>query len=151
MEIRNDFELALPADGAFALLLDLEKVVPCLPGAEVGEAEPEGGRAIVVTVKLGAMRFVYEGTVQISDSDPIRRTATLVGKAREKRGGGTATASIQMVVGETPAGSAVRTVADVKLTGRAAQNGRGIVDEVSKSLIVQMASTLEEQYGGAAN
>src|SRR5262245_29647804 len=113
MEIENQFELDLPVDEAYALLLDLEKIVPCLPGAEVRAENQDGGRAVVVTVKLGAMRFVYDGAVRITDQDHASHTATLVGDGKEKRGGGTATATIQMSVTEAEGASRVHTIADV--------------------------------------
>ncbi len=95
MQITNDFSLGLAPDQAYALLLDLEQVTPCMPGAELGEAREDGSHAVKVTVKLGPMRFVYEGTVQIAEQDAAARRAVLVGQARETRGQGSAKATIR--------------------------------------------------------
>jgi carbon monoxide dehydrogenase subunit G len=150
MKIENRFHLGMPPDEAYALLLDLDRVVPCLPGAELQEAGPDGERKVSVGVKLGPMRFLYDGTVRITETDPAARRAVMVGEGREKRGGGTAAATIVMTVAEAGAGSDVSSKADIKLTGRAAQNGRGIVEDVSSKLIGQMAATLEERYAASA-
>ena len=98
MQITNQFTIGLPPEDAYRLLLDLEQVTPCLPGAELGGPKDDGGRAVKVTVKLGPMRFVYEGSVQIAEQDDAARRAVLVGQARESRGQGSAQATIAMTV-----------------------------------------------------
>jgi carbon monoxide dehydrogenase subunit G len=146
MQITNHFTLGLPPERAYELLLDLEQVTPCLPGAELGEEQDDGSRAVKVTVKLGPMRFVYDGSVRIADHDDDARRAVLVGQARETRGQGSAQATITMTVGEADAGSSVEAAADVELTGRAAQMGRGVVEDVAKKMIADMASCLELRF-----
>ncbi|MEA2402903.1 MAG: uncharacterized protein QOK00_3306 [Thermoleophilaceae bacterium] len=147
MEISNEFELRLPPDEALDLLLDLERVTPCLPGAQLGDSREDGGRELIMTVKLGPMKFAYEGWVSITETDRAERRAVLTGNAAEKRGQGDATAKIEMHVTGEGERSTVAAVADVQLTGKAAQNGRGIVEDVSARLIAQMAQTLDERYG----
>jgi len=144
MQIQNDFALALPPQQAYALLLDLDRVAPCMPGARLGGPVGDGARAVEVTVKLGPMKFVYDGTVRIAERDDAARSALLIGAAREKRGQGNAEARIRMTVsaGES-GGSRIASVADVDLTGRAAQTGRGIVEDVARRMIGQMAACLE--------
>lgn len=146
MQITNEFSIALSPDQAYALLLDLEQVTPCMPGAELGEAREDGSYAVKVTVKLGPMRFVYEGSVQIAEQDPAARRAVLVGQARETRGQGSAKATIAMTVSGDSAPSQVSAVADVELTGRAAQMGRGVVEDVAKKMIADMAACLERRF-----
>ncbi|MBS1886189.1 MAG: SRPBCC family protein [Actinobacteria bacterium] len=146
MEITNEFTLSLPPEDAYRLLLDLEKVTPCMPGAELGEATEDGGRRVKVTVKLGPLRFVYDGTVRIAEQDDAERRAVLVGAAREMKGQGNAEATITMTVRPEGDLSSVLTVADVNLTGRAAQSGRGIVEDVSKRMIGRMTAELEARY-----
>jgi uncharacterized protein len=143
MEIANEFELALPPADAYALLLDLERVAPCMPGATLGDEEPDGSRRLTVTVRLGPMKFVYAGTVRIAERDDEARRAVLVGAARENRGQGTANATITMTVSAAGDGaSRVESVAAIDLTGRAAQTGRGIVEDVSRRMVGQMAECL---------
>jgi carbon monoxide dehydrogenase subunit G len=150
VQIENDFSIGLPPDDAYNLLLDLERVTPCVPGAQLGEEREDGARAVRVTVKLGPIRMTYDGTVRVIDADPEARKATLRAEAREARGQGTASATIAMTVGEAGAGATVHALADVDLTGRAAQNGRGIVQDVSKRMIAQMAAELEARYSAPA-
>ncbi|MGH2948679.1 MAG: SRPBCC family protein, partial [Solirubrobacteraceae bacterium] len=143
MEIASDFELRMPPGEAYALLLDLERVAPCMPGATLGEEKPDGSRELTVTVRLGPMKFVYGGTVRISERDDAARRAVLVGAARETRGQGNANATITMTVSEAgDAVSRVDSVAVVELTGRAAQTGRGIVEDVSRRMVGEMAECL---------
>jgi carbon monoxide dehydrogenase subunit G len=146
VQITNAFTIGLPPDRAYPLLLDLEQVTPCMPGAELGAEKDDGSRAVTVTVKLGPMRFVYEGSVRIADQDDAARQAVLVGNARETRGQGSAQATITMTVAEGDAGSRVTAVADVELTGRAATMGRGVVEDVAKKMIADMASCLEARF-----
>src|SRR5215213_4257703 len=84
---------AAPAE-AYALLLDLERVAPCMPGATLGEEETDGSRKLTVTVRRGPMKFVYGGTVRIAERDDEAQRAVLVGAARGTRGQGSANARI---------------------------------------------------------
>jgi len=143
MEIANDFELPLPPDDAYRMLLDLEQVAPCMPGASLGGERDDGSRELTVTVRLGPMKFVYGGTVRISERHDAERRAVLVGAADEQRGQGSANATITMTVSESAnASSRVDSVAVLDLTGRAAQTGRGIVEDVARRMVGEMASCL---------
>jgi len=146
MQITNEFSIGLPPDRAYALLLDLEQVTPCMPGAELGEAREDGSHTVKVTVKLGPMRFVYDGSVAITEKDDAARRAVMVGQARESRGQGSAKATIAMTVAADGAASNVSAVADVELTGRAAQMGRGVVEDVAKKMMADMARCLELRF-----
>lgn len=143
MEIASDFELDLLPDEAYALLLDVERVAPCMPGATLGAEKDDGARELDVTVRLGPMKFTYEGTVQIAERDAETRRAVLLGSAQEKRGQGSASARITMTVSAAEGGTArVDSLAVIDLTGRAAQTGRGIVEEVARRMVGQMAECL---------
>ena len=143
MEIATDFELPLAADDAYRMLLDLEQVTPCMPGASLGNERDDGSRELTVTVRLGPMKFVYGGTVRISERHDEERRAVLVGAADEQRGQGSASATITMTVSENGNGaSRVDSLAVLDLTGRAAQTGRGIVEDVSRRMVRDMASCL---------
>lgn len=147
MEIVSDFSLPLAPDDAYGLLLDLDRVAPCLPGATLGPATPDGARELTLTMRLGPMRFAYAGTISISERDSARRRAVLVGAAREQRGQGTAKATISMEVAPNGNGSStIESVARIELTGRAAQTGRGIVEDVSRQMIDQMAQCLSVRH-----
>jgi carbon monoxide dehydrogenase subunit G len=147
MEITNDFELALPPEEAYALLLDLERVVPCMPGAELGEPRGDGSRDVTVNVRVGPIKLSYQGSVTITERDDTLRRAVLRGEARELRGQGTASADIAMTVTASgDSGSTVATVADVQLTGRAAQTARGMVKDVAARMIDDMAGCLDSRF-----
>lgn len=150
MEIANQFELPLPPDDAYRMLLDLERVAPCMPGASLG-AERGDARELSVTVRLGPMKFVYGGTVEVTERDDAARRAVLVGSAEERRGQGSANATITMTVAKADAGSGsrVESLAVFDLTGRAAQTGRGIVEDVARRMVGEMAACLAEKAGAA--
>lgn len=146
MQLTNDFDLSLPPDETYRLLLDLESVTPCMPGATLGSELPDGAREVTVTVKIGPMRFTYNGTVRIADRDDAQRKAVLLGTANEARGQGSATALITMQVTDDAGASHVSVISDIELTGRAAQMGHGMVESVSKLLIGQFTTRLSERF-----
>ena len=82
MQITDEFTIGLPPDQAYPLLLDLEQVTPCMPGAELGAEKDDRSRTVKVTVKLGPMRFVYDGTVRLAGR---RRRARRSGPCRRRR------------------------------------------------------------------
>jgi carbon monoxide dehydrogenase subunit G len=144
MEISTDFALPLEPASAYELLLDLEQVAPCMPGAELGDEREDGAREVTVAVRLGPMKFNYAGTVKIAERDDTVRRAVLIGDAQEKRGQGSARATITMTVRATDdGGSHVESLAVFDLTGRAAQTGRGIVEDVARRMVTDMAACLK--------
>ncbi len=132
---------ALP-EAAFRFLLDLERVAPCIPGGTLGMPDSEGVYPASVTVRLGPMRLSYEGTIKVADADRETRTATIAARARETRGNGTVESTIGMQVTPEGEGSAVAVATRLELTGRAAQMGRGIVEEVAEKMVAEMAACL---------
>lgn len=151
MKIETGFQIAHPPAETYARLLELEAVTPCFPGAELGEERPDGARAVTVTVRLGPMRLVYEGEVKIAERDDGALRAVLAGTAREVRGSGSASASITMRVDAAGAGSNVVAEADIDLTGRAAQMGRGIIEDVARRLVADMATCLESTFAAQSD
>lgn len=149
MQITDEFILDLPPQQTYDLLLDLERVAPCLPGAVLGEELDDGSRAIAVKVKLGPMRFTYDGVARIAEQDPAARRAVLTGSANEARGQGSASAAITMQVDEAAGASRVTAVADIELTGRAAQMGHGVVESVTRQLMGQMTRSLSDRFAVA--
>ena len=143
MLIETGFDIPRPPADAYALLLDLERVTPCFPGAELLGEGADGAREVRVTVRLGPMRLAYEGEVRIDERDDAGLRAVLAGSAREARGGGYAEARIAMRVSEASGGAHVTAEADLTLTGRAAQMGRGVVGVVATQLVGEMAACLE--------
>lgn len=145
MRIESEFHMGAAPDEAYPVLLDLERVAPCMPGATLGAEREDGSREVRVTVRLGPMKFTYDGTVRIVERDDAARRAVLEGDARESKGQGGAKATIAMTVSENGSGARVATVADMELSGRAAQMGRGVVEDVAKRMIADMAACLEQR------
>jgi len=142
MKVEQRFEVPASSAETYELLIDLERVASCIPGGEVGPREQDGTHPASIAVKLGPMRMLYKGRVQIGEIDESARRAVLQADVREQRGQGTAKARMSMLVTETSSGSLVETVTEVALTGRAAQMGQGIVNEVADRLVADMASCI---------
>jgi carbon monoxide dehydrogenase subunit G len=145
MKISSDFTIPLPPDEAYRFLLDLEQVAPCVPGGELGAAAADGSHPAKVTVRLGPMRLVYDGSLWISERDDASRRAVLRAKARETAAQGSLEASMTMHVTPNGQGSRVDVLTELALAGRAARMGGGIVEEVARRLVSDLASCLEQR------
>jgi carbon monoxide dehydrogenase subunit G len=147
MKLENDFTVDTSIDEAWKALNDLERVTPCLPGAqltaEVGD-EYEG----TMTVKMGPVTQKYNGTVKIEDADESAHRAVIRADGKDARGQGTASATITSTLTEEDGGTKVHVETDMHLTGRAAQFGRGVQQEVATKLINQFAECLEKEIMG---
>ena len=143
MEIVNEFTVAAEPDRVFATLLDFERVGPCVPGASIGAVEEDGAYPAQIAVRLGPMRLNYRGTVRLTESDEASRHAVMVADVREARGQGSARAQMMMDVSAAGGGSQVVSRTAVELSGRAAQMGAGIVEDVAARLVADMAGNLE--------
>ncbi|MFN8622746.1 MAG: SRPBCC family protein [Chloroflexota bacterium] len=143
MRLVDEFTVSAAPDRAYAWLLDLRKVAPCVPGGEIGEPTDDGVYPGRVSVKLGPMKFVYDGRVRISETDPANRTAVVEGEG--KAGGGAETAKVRTLMEVLPEGdgSRVRVTTDLDIKGRAAQMGQGVITDVSKRLLGQAAGCIE--------
>ena len=147
MEISTTFTILLPPDQAYRFLLDLEQVAPCVPGGELGPAAVDGTYPANVTVRLGPMRLGYSGSLWISEQDASSRSAVLRAKANETGAQGSLDASMTMKVTPNGEGSRVDVHTELTLAGRAAKLGRGIVDDVARRLVAEMATCLEQRLG----
>jgi carbon monoxide dehydrogenase subunit G len=152
MQIANEFTVGADPQVVYETLLDFERVGPCIPGATVGPADAEGAHPAEIAVRLGPMKLTYRGTVRLDDRDDAERRATMLADVREARGQGSARARMSMTVTPDGTGSRVASVTDAQLTGRAAQMGGGIVQDVAERLMADMAANLERllEGGGAA-
>ena len=153
MKLNNEFTVDVPVDDVWDVLLDLERITPCLPGAslteETGEREYDGA----MKVKLGPVTQQYKGTVKIQEADESAHRAVLRADGKDARGQGTASATIVSTLHDEGDGSTrVSVETDMQITGRAAQFGQGIQQQVSEKLLGRFADCLEEEIvnGGAA-
>ena len=150
MQFENTFDVPAPIDEVYAALLDVERVAPCVPGAEVLEQTGDDAYKIAIKVKVGPMSMQYKGDVEIVDRDPATKRAVMKAKAREARGQGTANADVVMTLAEEEGGSRTHgTIAtEVQLSGRVASMGRGIIQDVSARIIDQFSENLAEMLSG---
>jgi carbon monoxide dehydrogenase subunit G len=144
MKLEHEFQVAAPAETVWELLLDLERVAACLPGGEVTEKIDDRSYRANVNVKLGPMQLAYRGEIAIVEADEAARRTVLEAKANEARGQGTARATITTVLTAQDDGTRAAVTTDLQLTGRVAQMGRGIVEDVSNRLMRQFAECLSQ-------
>jgi carbon monoxide dehydrogenase subunit G len=148
VRLTNEFTVPAPADEAFAVLLDVERVAPCLPGASLagGDGETFDG---TMTIKLGPVTSRFEGTVRIVEADRATHRAVLRAQARDARGSGTAAATITTSLRATGGATRVAVETDLQVSGPVAQFGRGVMQDVSGKLMRQFADCLAEEMGGS--
>ncbi|MDQ3709815.1 MAG: SRPBCC family protein, partial [Actinomycetota bacterium] len=143
MRISDRFTVTLPVEQAWDVFLDVERIAPCLPGAQLQEAEGDEYRGIV-KVKLGAITAQFKGTVRFTEVDEAGRRVVMRAEGREVRGQGNAAATITATLGETAdGGTEVAIDTDLSITGRMAQFGRGVMADVSSKLLGDFARCLE--------
>src|SRR5918999_3477327 len=133
-------------------MLDLERIAPCLPGAAIQEEKGGGEYDGTMKVKIGPITANYKGTVRFEETDEENRRAVLNATGRDARGQGTASATIVSTLQEEGDNTRVKVETDMRLTGRAAQFGRGIAQDVATKMLTQFAECLEREIsgGGAA-
>jgi len=148
MKIDNEFTVSAPIQQAWDTMLNLERIAPCLPGAAIQDEKEEGEYDGTMKVKIGPITANYKGTVKFEEVDEDNHRAVLQATGRDARGQGTASATIVSTLQEEGDGTKVSVETDMKLTGRAAQFGRGIAQDVATKMLDQFASCLEEEISG---
>jgi uncharacterized protein len=149
VKLENEFTVPAPVEQAWEVLLDVERVAPCLPGAALTGSEGVEHQG-TMTIKIGPITTRYQGTVRIEEADEASRRAVMRAQARDSRGQGTAAATITSTMEAVDGGTRVRVETDMRVTGPAAQFGRGVMQDVSAKLMGRFADCLAEQMGGAA-
>ncbi len=146
MEIKNNFEVPLPPAEAWKVLMDIPRIVPCVPGAELTEMVDDRTFKGKVSVKLGPIALTFNGTAQFQEIDDTAHTAKAKAQGADTKGRGGANATVS--IGMTPAGTGTRVdvVTDVNLSGSVAQYGRGtgIIQGVATQLVNQFADNLRK-------
>ena len=146
MKLENEFTVPAPVDRAWEVLLDLERVAPCLPGAVIEGREGDAHTG-TMTVKIGPITARYKGSVKIEEADEDARRAVMRAQARDARGQGTAAATITSTMEPADDGTRVRVETDMRITGPAAQFGRGVMQDVSAKLMGRFAECLAGLMG----
>jgi carbon monoxide dehydrogenase subunit G len=147
MKINNEFTVGAPIQQAWGVMLDLERIAPCLPGASIQGSEGDEYQG-TMKVKIGPITANYKGTARFEETDEENRRAVLNATGRDARGQGTASATIVSTLQEEGDNTRVRVETDMKLTGRAAQFGRGIAQDVATKMLDQFADCLEKEISG---
>jgi uncharacterized protein len=147
MNFENTFEVDAPIDQVYDALMDVERVAPCVPGAQVLDRKSDDAYEVAIKVKVGPMSMLYKGTVEIVDRRPEEYKAQMRAKARESRGQGNADAQVHMTLTSDNGKTHGTIDTDVKLSGKAAAMGGGVIKEVSGKLVDQFAKNLAEMLG----
>lgn len=144
MELEHDFTVPVPVDQAWGVLLDVERIAPCMPGATLDSIDGDEftGR---LKVKLGAMTITYRGSARITSRDEQAHTVTIEGSGKEARGSGTARATVRATLHDEGERTRVTVHTTLNVTGRPAQFGRNILSEVGGRLIGRFAGNLADE------
>lgn len=149
MELRHSFTVPTSPDEAWSLFMDLEQVGGCFPGATVTEVTDEGFSG-TVKVKLGPIQLLYTGSGSFVEKDDAARRAVIEAKGKDKRGNGTAGATVTIALEPDGDGTRADVLTDLAVTGKPAQFGRGVMQDVSDKLLGQFIACIERQLGAPA-
>ncbi len=148
MELTHDFTVPAAIDDAWATFMDLERVGSCFPGAVVTSVD-ESGFAGTVKVKLGPIALQYAGTGEFLERDDAAHRAVIEAKGKDKRGNGTAGATVTVQLAPSGEGTRIDVTTDLSVTGKPAQFGRGVMQDVSDKLLQQFVACIESQFAPA--
>jgi len=143
MKLQNEFFVHVPIERAWETLLDIETVAGFLPGAKIEPGGPEGVYQGSMKVKVGPMTVNYQGTARLASVDEQAHSAEIEVRAKEAKGQGTAAAVIRNTLHEENGGTRVTAETDLQVTGRQAQFGRGIMQDVAGRMLGDFAGRFE--------
>ncbi len=147
LNLSNSFRIAAPVAEAWDVLQDFPMVARCMPGAELHEVR---GDELLgsITVRLGPMKIKYEGVATVVERDSSLRRIVSEGSARDRRGGGTAKATVSATLVNDGSGTVVNVDTELAITGRPAQMGQGLIQDVAGQVINQFADRLQAELSG---
>jgi carbon monoxide dehydrogenase subunit G len=149
MELDHSFTVPVPPDQAWDVLLDVQRIAPCMPGATVDEVDGDvvNGR---IKVKVGPVSLTYRGTAKFTERDPETRAVVMEASGKETRGAGTASATVRASLAPDGDGDGTQVTmhTTMNVTGRPAQFGRGVIVEVGGKLVEQFAANLAQLITG---
>ncbi|MGY1832025.1 SRPBCC domain-containing protein [Geodermatophilus sp. SYSU D01180] len=141
MELQQTFTVPVPLDIAWKALNDPERIAPCMPGATLEAVEGDAFTGSV-KVKLGPIGLTYRGRARFVEADPATSTVVIEGTGKDAKGNGTASATVTAVLTEDAGSTTVTTTTDLAITGKPAQFGRGVMNDVANKIVGQFAANL---------
>src|SRR3954464_5231540 len=142
MRFENSFDVNAPIQRVWDALLDVERVAPTVPGAQVLERVSDDAYKVAIKVKVGPMSMTYRGEVEITERDELAHRAVMKARAKESRGQGTADADVTMSLVSRNGGTSATVTTDVQLSGKVATMGQGVLQDVSRRLVETFAANL---------
>jgi len=149
VKLSNDFTVAAPLERTWETLLDIERVAGCLPGASIEPVGEDGIYRGSMRIKVGPVNMSYSGTVRLADVDADQHVASFHARAKETKGTGTAAAIIRNRLEPAGDGTHVIVETDLNVTGRPAQFGRGLMEDVAAKMLGDFAGRLEQLVLGS--
>ncbi len=149
MKLENDFRVSVPIDRAWEVLTNIPLITPCLPGATLTESEGEEFKG-KIKIKVGPVTADYSGSAVFVRRDETDRLVEISASGRDSRGSGNASATITAAMTSDGDGTKVSIVTDLKISGKVAQFGKGMIAEVSGKLIDQFVTCIEQELLGEA-
>jgi carbon monoxide dehydrogenase subunit G len=143
MLIENQFEVGAPVEKVWAYLLDVPRLAPCLPGAELVGDDGNGTYRGKVITKMGPVSLRFAGTARIRETDEAARRIVMDASGSEEKGKGTASMTVTSVLVPSGRGTTVKVTQDLQISGAAAQFGRGMVVDVSSVLLKSFADCIQ--------
>lgn len=145
MDLEHSFTVDAPVDTVWSTMMDIEGVAECFPGATVTSVEDDSFSG-TCKVKLGPIALVYKGSGSFVERDDSGHRAVIEAKGKDKRGNGTAGATVTMTMEPEGSGTRVQVVTDLNVTGKPAQFGRGVMQDVSDKLLGQFVDCLAGKF-----
>lgn len=142
MKFENNFDVDAPLDRVWEAVLDVERVAPMVPGAQVLERVGDDAYKVAIKVKVGPMSVAYRGKIEITDRDPATHRALMTARAREPRGQGSANADVTMVLDGDDRRTTATVITELDLSGRIATMGQGVLQDVAGRLVDTFARNL---------
>jgi carbon monoxide dehydrogenase subunit G len=148
MRFENRFDVDAPLERVWEAMLDVERVAPTVPGAQVLERTGDDAYKVAIKVRVGPMSMTYRGEVEITERDDVAHRAVMKARAKESRGQGTADADVTMLLSGGDGGTSATVTTDVQLSGKVATMGQGVLRDVSGRLVQTFAENLAAMLEG---
>ncbi|MCW2631284.1 MAG: carbon monoxide dehydrogenase subunit [Pseudonocardia sp.] len=144
MLIENEFEVAAPLDKVWDHFLDVPKIAPCMPGAELTEVAGDGVYKGRLLTKMGPVSLTFTGTAQIIEQDPAAKRIVMKASGSESKGKGQAEMTVTSTLERSGSGTKVKVSQDIQIAGALAQFGRGMISDVTTVLMRSFASCIQD-------